>query len=155
LELGLPNYALEALGRLGDPIDMEPYALYLWGEALRTMQRYADALLPLEHAARGMPENVHVWFALGWCYKRTAQIHRAIDALERALAVEPDEALTHYNLACYWSLAGDKGRALEYLSQALAIDPNYRRLIDTEPDFDPIRSDPDFQNLAMEPGMTG
>ena len=155
LELGLPRYALEALARLGDPADFEPHALYLLGEALRSVERYGEAVDPLRRAAKAMPEDVHVWFALAWCYKRTGRIYLAIDSLEQALSVEPDEALAHYNLACYWSLAGDKSRALQYLSQALAIDANYRRLIDAEPDFDPIRSDPEFQDLSMEPGMTG
>jgi tetratricopeptide (TPR) repeat protein len=72
----------------------------------------------------------------------------AIDSLERALASQPREALVHYNLACYWSLAGDRRQALEYLARALHIDPEYRRLVDGEPDFDLIRSDPEFQALC-------
>ena len=50
--------------------------------------------------------------------------------LEDALLVEPGEALVHYNLACYWSLAGDKSKSLSYLSGALDIDSSYRDLID-------------------------
>jgi hypothetical protein len=50
-------------------------------------------------------------------------------------------------LACYLSLAGDKGRALRHLARALELDAEYRALADAESDFDPIRSDPDFQAL--------
>jgi tetratricopeptide (TPR) repeat protein len=152
LELGMPQHALDTLARLGDPAGFDGHGLYLRGEALRAMERYREALLPLTQAARLAPENLHVWFALGWCYKRTGQIDLAIRSLERVLAVDPAEALVHYNLACYWSLAGDKRRALEYLSQALAIDPDYRRLIDGEPDFNSIRSDPQFQALCTASG---
>jgi Flp pilus assembly protein TadD len=116
------------------------------------LERYDEALVPLMQAAQLAPEDAHVRFALAWCYKRTGRIDLAIRSLERVLATEPGEALVHYNLACYWSLAGDKDRALEFLSEALEIDPNYRRLIDEEPDFDPIRSDPRFQALCAESG---
>jgi tetratricopeptide (TPR) repeat protein len=155
LELGMPQHALETLARLGDPTGFDGHGLYLWGEALRAMERYREAVVPLTQAAEVAPENVHVWFALGWCYKRTGQINLAIHSLERVLAVEPSEALAHYNLACYWSLAGGRRRALEYLSRALQLDPDYRHLIDDEPDFDPIRSDPQFQALCAAPETAG
>jgi Flp pilus assembly protein TadD len=147
LELGLPALALEALQRLGDPTDFAPSTLYLWGEALRAAARYVEAILPLEKAAQAEPENMHVWLALGWCYKRTGRLELAVEAIRKALVADPTEALLHYNLACYLSLAGDKEKALEHLSQALNLDPDYRHLIDSESDFDPLRSDPDFQAL--------
>lgn len=146
----MPHYALDTLARLGNPSGFDAQSLYLWGEALRAMERYDEALMPLRQAAEAAPENIHVRFALAWCYKRTGQIEMAIESLERALASEPEEALVHYNLACYWSLAGNKQRTLEYLAQALEIDPEYRHLIDDEPDFDPVRSDPAFQALQQE-----
>ena len=50
--------------------------------------------------------------ALGWCFKRVGQLDEAIGALEHAIAVDPSEAVLHYNLACYWSLARNRRRAL-------------------------------------------
>jgi len=150
LELGLPQHALDALARLGDAANSDVNTLYLWGEALRTMERHREALAPLEQAAEVAPENVHVWFALAWCYKRTGRIDLAIDSLQRVLSIEPAEGLVHYNLACYWSLAGDKRRALEFLDQAVAIEPSFRHLIGDEPDFDPIRSDPEFRAICRK-----
>jgi len=148
LELGMPQHALDVLARLGDPDRFAAPTAYLWGEALRELQRYGEAIAPLNKAVQAQPGNIQVWVALGWCHKRTGRIDLAIRALEEALAVDPTEALLHYNLACYWSLAGSKRRALGYLSQALVINPKYRDLIDDEPDFDPIRSDPEFQAVT-------
>lgn len=153
LELGLPQQALQVLGRLGEADSAgarraDLRTLYLQGEALRSLERYVDAIVPLRKVAELEPENVQVLLALGWCHKRTGRIDLAIEALETALAADNDEPLIRYNLACYHSVAGDKRHCLAYLEQALTLDPNYRLLIDHEPDFDSLRGDADFQAIC-------
>ncbi|MCR4414929.1 MAG: tetratricopeptide repeat protein [Thermoguttaceae bacterium] len=148
LELGMAQHAMDTLSRLGPMEAYTPNALCLCGEALRELERYEEALVPLTRAAESDPTNIRVWLALGWCHKRTSRLDLAIGDMERALEYEPTEALLHYNLACYLSLAGQKERAIAHLSKALAIDSDYRAMIETESDFDPIRSDPEFQALT-------
>lgn len=148
LELGMPRHGLEVLARYGDPDSLSPHALYLQGECLRALERFAEALEPLKRAAEASPSNLHVWLALGWCYKRTGRIDLAIESLEEALSVEPNDALICYNLACYWSLAKNKRQALVYLSRAIDLKDDYRAMVADESDFDPIRADPGFQALV-------
>ena len=143
----LANRSLEVLERLEDA-QWPSHGAYLKGQALRTLDRFEEAIAPLKDAAEREPGNIHVWLALGWCYKRTGRLDLAIESLEEALDVDPEQAIVHYNLACYWSLARNKRHAIDYLTQALRMDSNYRNLIDHEPDFDPIRSDPGFQALT-------
>jgi tetratricopeptide (TPR) repeat protein len=121
--------------------------LYLTGLAYRTMHRYAEAVPHLKAAAELDPENLSVWLALGWCFKRVDHLDDAIQSLESALEADHQEAIIHYNLACYWSLAGNPDRAIRYLSQSFDIDSRYRDLVATEADFDPIRDLPGFQEL--------
>jgi Flp pilus assembly protein TadD len=147
LELGMARHALDVLARYGDPRMLPDHALYLQGQCLRELGRYHEAVEPLSRAAQSCPENISTWLALGWCYKRTGKLDRAIEALEEALAVEPTDALVHYNLACYWSLAKNKRQALVYLARAFDLEEGYRALVNDEPDFDPIRDDPAFQAL--------
>jgi tetratricopeptide (TPR) repeat protein len=147
MELGMHQHALECLDKLGDPNQQDGHAAYLRGEALRSLDRHAEALVHFHHAADSNPDDIHILLAMGWCYKRTGRLGLAIYALEQAQEIEPGDALIHYNLACYWSLAGNKERALPYLSTAFDIDSSYRDLVDDEPDFDPIRDEPDFQAL--------
>ena len=148
LELGLAQQALECLGRLGDPAAFEVHALYLWGEGLRAMERYFEALVPLERAAKEAPEDTRVRMSLSWCYKRTGRLDLAIATLREALLVEPTEPVLHYNLACYLSLAGQRRGALRSLGEALALDATFGKLVDDESDFDSLRSDPEFQALC-------
>jgi tetratricopeptide (TPR) repeat protein len=144
----MPEHALRELARLGEQAPRDGQACYLHGEALRALDRFSDAIPWLQAASDFLPDNIHVWLAIGWCYKRTGYVELAIDALETALAVESGEAIIYYNLACYWSLASNKRQALSYLARALDIDTNYRDLVHDEPDFDPLRDDPDFQSLT-------
>ena len=148
LELGMPQQALELLRQLPGRSGMDSYGLYLRATALQGLGRCADALVPLRQAAQIVPEDIRIWLAMGWCWKRTGRLDLALEALEQAARVDPDEAIVHYNLACYLSLIGDKNRCLKHLAQALVLDPGYREFVEDESDFDRVRSDPEFQALT-------
>jgi tetratricopeptide (TPR) repeat protein len=141
----MANRALAALARVTGAPGMQAHVLYLTGLAYRIMERYEAAIPPLQASADLDPRCVPVWLALGWCHKRVHQLDEAIRALEHALVVGQGEAIVHYNLACYWSLAGRPEEAIAYLAQSIDLDPRYRELVAGEADFNPIRDLPDFQ----------
>ncbi len=151
LMLDLPRRSLQILNSRPDWSTMQFEASFLKGEALRCLDRYREALKPLEIAASLRPSDTRVALALGWCYKRTNRLAQAIDSLERALREHPDEPLLHYNLACYWSLARNSVKALDSLSIALDLEPDLRSLIAEEQDFDHLRGTPEFDRLVMGP----
>jgi tetratricopeptide (TPR) repeat protein len=140
--------ALAVLKRLPPTSGFRGHALYLEGQALRALQRYGEAAEPLRQAAELDPENIRLWLALGWCYKRTGRLDLAIQALEEALCVDSSEAIIHYNLACYWSLARNAKLSVAYLARAFELDPNYRDHVLTESDFDPVRNHAEFLSLT-------
>jgi Flp pilus assembly protein TadD len=144
----LAHRSLVVVDRLGENSAYSPQVQLIKGQALRTLEKFKEALAPLSVAAEGDPQNVDTWLALGWCHKRTGRLDLAIEALEEALAVEPGSAVVHYNLACYWSLARNKRQAMAYLERALSLDSAFRTQVETENDFDPIRDDADFQALT-------
>jgi len=149
LILELPQRSLQILESRPDWSTMQFEANLLKGEALRCLERYREALRPLEIAASLRPSDSRVALALGWCYKRTNRLAQAIDSLGRALQEHPEHALLHYNLACYWSLAGNSSKALDALSTALELDADLRSLIAEESDFDHLRGDPEFDRLTL------
>jgi tetratricopeptide (TPR) repeat protein len=152
LMLDMPRRTLAILERRADWATMQFEASFLMGEALRSLERYREALKPLEVAAALRPAEIGVAIALGWCYKRTHRLAQAIDALERACRHNPDApGLLHYNLACYWSLAANAAKALDELALALDLEPDLRTLIADESDFDQLRGNPEFERLTVGP----
>ncbi len=149
LMLDLPERSLEILASRSEWLTMQFEANFLKGETLRCLDRYREALKPLEIAATLRPSDTRVALALGWCYKRTNRLAQAIDSLERALRAHAEEPLLHYNLACYWSLAGNITKAVNALSAALELDPELRSLIAEEADFDQLRGNPEFDRLVL------
>ena len=123
LDLDLPRHSLRILEGRSDWPGMQFEACLLKGEALRRLNRYREAIGPLETAAGLRPSDCGVALALGWCYKRTNRLAQAIDSLEAARREHPDNPLLQYNLACYWSLAGNVSRAMKELHSALELEP--------------------------------
>jgi tetratricopeptide (TPR) repeat protein len=143
----LAQRSLSVVDHMGEMAATSPQVQLIKGQALRTMERFKEALEPLTAAAQSDPQNIDTWLALGWCHKRTGRLDLAIESLEEALDLQPGSALVNYNLACYWSLARNKRHALAYLSQAISLDSSFRNMIDGECDFDSMRADSDFQAL--------
>jgi tetratricopeptide (TPR) repeat protein len=171
LELNMPEHALRELGRITDwqAVALDFYRLR--GEGLRALDRFEEALEAFGRALAIDPEDIVVLAGMAWCYKRTGQLPKAVETMEQAYQAHPKELIVLYNLACYFSLAGEKAQALSWLGRALRLEsslrkqhpegeqgfalwgfgqlePSLRERIAEEPDFDPLRNDPDFQYLT-------
>ena len=150
----LAHNALNVLHGLRTTERTRGHVEYLRGELYRVMECYQDAVLPLQRASLHDPENLRPYLALGWCYKRIGRFDLAIQALEDAMEFAAEDAIVHYNLACYHSLSGKKSLAIQFLSQAIELDPSYREMVASERDFDPIRDDPQLSNGAQRHRLT-
>jgi len=62
---------------------------------------------------------------LGIAYGEDGQTQKAVDTLEFAVKVNPDEAETHYHLGNVYLIAGFFEDARQWLNKALIIDENY------------------------------
>lgn len=136
--------ALDSIHQLAPPVRESTAALLVEGEALRALGRWSEAVVPLETVVARDTERVEAWLGLGWCLKRLGRLSEAILALRGGLEAAGEQAILHYNLACYLSLSGDASTAVEHLSRAISLDARYRDLTGAERDFDPIRDDPRF-----------
>lgn len=151
LDLGMATHALSALDAIPRP-DAEGFDFHLLrGEGLRMTDQFEAAVEAYTEALSQKPDNLSVLLGLGWCFKRSNELPRAIAAMEDAYRAHPKAPIVLYNLACYHSLDGNKAQALSWLGRALRMESSLQKLIADETDFDPIRNDAGFQFLA---GMT-
>ncbi len=145
----LADLCLKTLDRVSTRGRRRLRVLYLGGQAHRLAERYRLAIADLLAAWELDPTNLHTCLALGWCHKRLGEMDLAVRALQNGLTIDSRCGILHFNLACYMSLAGQSRMAIIHLARAIELDGNFRRLAMTEADFDAIREEPGFRELAM------
>jgi tetratricopeptide (TPR) repeat protein len=145
----LAERAIATLNEIRNPLGLKPQILYLKGQAHRIAGRLNLAIRCFRKSSNLDPDNLHTLLALAWCYKRTDDIDRAIEAMILSLRIEPESAIVHYNLSCYLALAHQSERALTHLVIALDLHPDYSKRIPHEQDFDPIRDLPRFREVTQ------
>ncbi len=73
---------------------------------------------------------------------------RAREWISRALAIDPDDPLTQYNVACGYTTLGDIDAAFDLLERSLPrAGPELAQWVKHDSDFDPLRSHPRYQKI--------
>lgn len=72
----------------------------------------------------------------------------AIDDFNQALAIDPDDIATHFNIACAYSLTEQTGKALEHLDRAVRLGFKDTDKIREKEAFAFIRVQPEFLRFA-------
>jgi adenylate cyclase len=125
----------------------------------RDADRERSARLGLERAEREF--NLHPENSSSAQYGALALAHlgecdRAKEWAARALAIDPDDMNTQYNIACVHSQLGQPDQAIELLEKVLpyldAVAAR-RAWVQHDSDLDPIRNNPRFQKLIETIGM--
>jgi len=147
----MADSAMYHLNQITDPRGHASTVLYLKGQACRMAERYPEAVDWFDKLIEIEPDNMPALLAVAWCHKRTDNLASSIDTMGQAIACEPDNAIAHYNLACYLALDGQVQLCVNRLTDALKLEPQFRVYITDESDFDPVRDHPDFQMLVSVP----
>jgi predicted O-linked N-acetylglucosamine transferase (SPINDLY family) len=74
--------------------------------------------------AAAEPGNASAWTLLGAIACDFRQYDRTVECFNRAIALTPDDAAAHYNLANAWRLQGNLSEAVRCYSRALQLNPN-------------------------------
>jgi hypothetical protein len=93
LELDLPDRAICELDSIADAGPFGPAIALLRGEALKSQERYDEALIPLKQAATTIPSplNKRAWRSLSECYRHTGREELA-EVADLVLNAEEPEA---------------------------------------------------------------
>jgi adenylate cyclase len=101
------------------------------------------------------PENPRPAYLGATALVEIGETNRAREWVSRALAIDPDDVLTQYNVACVYSLLGDIEPAFDLLERLLPhANHETKAWIKHDSDFDALRSHPRYQKILkmIEPG---
>jgi tetratricopeptide (TPR) repeat protein len=122
MRAGQDDVARTYLARAIEADDTPTEVVYNYGVSLMRDKKFAAAVRPLRRVTREMPEFAGGWKALAQTYRARKQYDKAIEAYEKALALEPDAALA-YNLGVTAGRAERWDRAIAAYDQALELAP--------------------------------
>jgi tetratricopeptide (TPR) repeat protein len=98
---------------------------YCLGTALNFLGRFEESLPILREQAERIQPDAMSWFQLGAAYGDLGQSAQAIDAYEKAHALDPDYDLAMFNLGgVYWN-SGEKIEALRVWKAAIDRFPDH------------------------------
>ncbi len=101
--------------------------LFQVGTVYQTTHQFREAAGYFRKAADADPKNVSAHTELASCLYRTGDVDGAILELNRALAVNPNDANSLFNIGVIkWQGKGDGKGALEAWQQLLKTNPNLR-----------------------------
>jgi len=124
-----------------------PQAIALKSAALWQANRLSEAEPFVAQLAELHPRDAGIWINLAYIRRRTQSLDAAVTTLQRAFDANPQDALAHYNMACYRAVQQRTPEALEMLKNALHLDPKLKALAKAEPDFADLRGTPAFQEV--------
>jgi len=125
----MPVY--RALGRDGE----------IKGSARKALER-------AENELKLHPENARPAYLGAMCLVEVGEADRAREWLSRAMAIDPDDELTQYNVACGYCRLGDVNAAFDLLDKVLPNASDWiKSWIKYDSDFDPLRKLPRYQKV--------
>ncbi|MFX1451156.1 MAG: hypothetical protein ACFFCM_09965 [Promethearchaeota archaeon] len=163
------RYFKLAIKKYKQALDVTPYfyqAFVNWGETLSKLAKmksgeeadniFNQAIEKFENAIKFKPDNYQILTKWGIAVKNFAKTKSGEEAqhlLDNALSIfekveNKYKGLGNYNIACVYSIKGEKQKALEWLEKSLKMKStpsNFYILKDS--DFENIRNTEDFKKL--------
>ncbi|HEY3134398.1 MAG TPA: protein kinase, partial [Gemmatimonadaceae bacterium] len=95
------------------------------------------------------PDDVRAYNLGATTLAKLGNIPRALEFAMKSLAIEPEDPLVLYNVACLHALIDKREEALGYLEKAVMNGFGHKESIASDPDLDSIRRTPWFQAIAQ------
>jgi adenylate cyclase len=105
------------------------------------------ALDAADRVLRNSPDDVRALYMSGSTLIARGERKEGTDRLEQAIALRPYDFAVLYNAACGFTAAGRQEKALDLLDRAVGTGRGFRAWIENDPDLDPLRGMPRFQEI--------
>lgn len=117
--------AIAAMNDLLAEYPQDQRLLFLAGDWLVLQQRYEQAVTVLERAVTIYPDYAAALNDLSYAYAYTGNFEKAFAAMDRYVALEPDQPNPHDSYGEILRMAGKFDAALEQYRMSIRIDPNF------------------------------
>ncbi|MDH3457445.1 MAG: tetratricopeptide repeat protein [Gemmatimonadota bacterium] len=110
---------------------------------------YARALRVIETHLESTPGDARALTLGGGCLARLRRQSEAIEWVERARAIDPEDPVVVYAVGCVYAILGMAAEALDALEKALQGGFGNKKWIENDPDFSSLRDHPRFRELIQ------
>lgn len=138
LQLGLYEDANDEIECLTPRERVSPVALMLRAHIYMELKSWGLLREVAVVLVDTIPEDADNWTWLAYATRRTTDVPSAEEIVLRALEIHPEDAMIHYNLACYAAQLGRLEEAGARLKQAVHLNPEIRLMALDDPDLEPI-----------------
>ncbi len=145
------DQAIEAAKKTLELDQNYPIAYTLLGYAYAAKKQYPEAIAAHREAIKLGDSTPDTQIYLGAAYAKAGEREKAqaiLRRLETGKEYVSPEALTILHVAL-----GEREQAFALLEHAYAAHDKQLIFLDVEPEFDPLRSDPRFQDLVRRVGL--
>ena len=118
-----------------------------WDEELEACRR---GLERIEQSLKVKPNDARALYLGAGAQLKLNNRELSAAWAQRALDVDPEESTTLYNIACVYSLMGERDRALEVLEKVVKKGFGSKDWFENDPDFASLREEPRFRQILAE-----
>lgn len=118
------------------------------GDTETAMKWYRHGAEAAEKYVAAQPDHARAFYFGAGAWHRLGEEKKAALWAKKAIDIDPDDSATRYNVACYYTDAGEYELALDCLEQSLTS----REWLENDPELEPLRDHPRFIALVKRLG---
>ncbi len=150
-QLGRYHEAIASYDRALESRPDDYWSWYRRGDVLRHWGRLEAALASYDKALEVKPTDYWSWYQRGEVLRQLGRYRDAVISYDKVLESQPEDEYAWYNKACCYALRGLAELAIASLQEAIYLNADeYQELAKTDPDFDNLRGNEQFQALIFD-----